>query len=109
MTARRPRFIPPDLRTGSEEQAAVLRVLRASGWKAYSTSDPHMRRASAGVPDIIAFRLNRVLFWETKTGKGELTEEQEMFLQAADKAGAEVGWGNSDACLRWLMKRVEVA
>ena len=98
-------FIPPELRSGSEEHAAVLRVLRAGGWKAYSTSDPRMRRATKGVVDIIAFKPTRILFWDSKAGTGKLTPEQEEFMAMADKAGAEIGWGDATACQRWLVGR----
>jgi hypothetical protein len=94
----RPSHIPPELRTGSEEQSAVMRVLKATGWTVYSTSDPRVRLATKGVSDLIAFKPGRVLFWETKAGKGAPTPEQREFLAAAGRAGAEIGWGDAEVC-----------
>jgi hypothetical protein len=94
----RPRHIPPELRSGSEEQAAVIRVLRSTGWTVYSTSDPRVRRATKGIVDLIAFKPGRVLFWDSKAGKGAPTPEQREFLAAAGRAGAEIGWGDAEIC-----------
>jgi hypothetical protein len=98
----KPRFIPAELRTGGEEQAAVIRVLRSTGWTVYSTSDPRVRRATKGIFDLIAFKPTRVLFWDSKTGKGTLTPEQMEFRDHALKAGAEVGYGSAQNMIEFL-------
>jgi hypothetical protein len=101
----RPRFVPPHLRTGTEESTAVRRVLLSTGWRVYSTSDPRMRRATKGILDLIAFKPGRVLFWDSKAGRGELTQEQREFREAALEAGAEVGSGDSMELVIYLSKR----
>jgi hypothetical protein len=94
------------LRTGGEEQAAVIRVLRSTGWTVYSTSDPRVRRATKGIVDLIAFKPNRVLFWDSKAGKGKMTQEQTEFMAHARQAGAEVGWGDAEVCRMHQMATV---
>lgn len=47
-------------------------------------------KASAGVPDVIAFKDNRFLMVEVKDAKGKLTPSQERFKSWAKKFGVTV-------------------
>jgi hypothetical protein len=106
---KKPRYIPPHLRTGGEEQKAVLQVLASCGWRAYSTSDPKVRRQTKGIPDVVAFKPGRVLFWETKVSGAKLTGEQAEFGELAVASGAEWGWGDSLALVYYLGRGVDRA
>ena len=107
----RPRAIPAHLRTAGEEHAVCCGDLEACGWTVFSTSDPQARRATGGILDIIAFKPGRILFWDSKTykaraSKNESAKRQQAFMDAARRAGAEVGWGNADALRNYLTLRV---
>jgi hypothetical protein len=93
----RRRYTPPELRSWSQEQAAVGKLLRALGWEVYPTSDTRRTRARPGIFDFICFKPGRVLFWDSKAGKAKLTKDQEEFASWARRAGCEVGWGDTDA------------
>jgi hypothetical protein len=102
------RHVPADLRTGSQEQAAVIRVLRSCGWKVYATSDLRWTRSTPGILDLICFKPNRVLFWDSKAGSGKPSKEQMDFMDVARRAGAECGWGNAEEAMAYNAQRVTV-
>ncbi len=66
---------------------AVSEAAKLLGWHAYHTHDS--RRSAAGFPDW-TFARDRVIFAELKTEKGVLSVDQDLWLDALDRAGAEV-------------------
>jgi hypothetical protein len=110
----KPSQIPPHLRTGSEEQAACIEVLRSTGWTVYTNSSRGRARIGArgkGVLDIVAFKPNRILFWDSKTyekvseKKNASNRDQGTFMREAFLAGAEVGAGTADMLRDYLTAR----
>lgn len=93
--------------TEAQWQATVLDVAGFGGWLAYHTHDS--RRSQKGFPDLVLVR-DRVLFVELKTDAkaSKLTRDQQRWLGALDRAGAEVHvWrpSNYDAVVRILQGR----
>lgn len=113
--ARRPRYIPPELRTGSEEEKVTRRIWESVGATVYQTSDPGMRRADKGVPDKLIFLPGpRILLaWDDKTGTERypptdprrLSKEQSAFLAAMQRGYTTAGaWGDAEAARQWLLR-----
>jgi len=76
-------------------QAHVERLLRVCGWRYYHTHDS--RRSVAGFPDLVALRPPRFVVIELKSARGKLTAEQDAWLAAFQRLGAEVYvWRPSD-------------
>ncbi len=112
----RPRFVPPHLRTGSEESAAVRRFWAAVGGIVYTTSDSRAVAATPGIADHLVILPNRKLLvaWESKSGTEQyppddarrLTDEQRVFgAYMARGLTTAFGWGDAAAAQRWLASR----
>ncbi len=97
--------VPPHLRTGSEEQAAVHAVYEKAGCVVYSTSDPRRTRASRGVSDLIVLLPHILLFHESKAGRGVLTPEQKLFGSLVEGRTVFFHWGDAEAAKNWLLTR----
>ena len=93
------------MRTWSQEEAAVRKVLVSLGWEVYPTAAGRRTRARPGVFDFICFKPGRVLFWDSKAGTAKLSPEQERFAAHARAGGCEVGWGDTDAVRRYHLPK----
>lgn len=93
------------MRTWSQEESAVGRVLRSLGWEVWKIERNHRKRGSRGVFDYVCFKPGRVLLWDSKAGRGQLSPDQEKFAKAAQKGGCEVGWGDADAVRRYHLPK----
>ena len=72
----------------AEHQAAVTEALTLGGWLWHHNADS--RRATPGLPDILAVRGGRLLAWELKTEKGRVRPEQQRWIEAlAEVPGVE--------------------
>jgi hypothetical protein len=110
----KPRWLPPHLRTGSEEQRETRKLFEACGGLVYQTSDPNMRRADPGIPDKLIFLPNRavLLAWDDKAGEEyyrptdprRLTEEQRAFGALMGRGyRTDFAWGDAEAAKAYLM------
>lgn len=81
--------------TEANWQKIVIKIAEEYGWKWYHPPDNIPNKAGrrqsvkAGYPDLTLVRNNRLIFIELKTNKGKATEQQEDWLEALSKAGAE--------------------
>lgn len=112
----KPRYIPPHLRTGSEEQAACRKFWQSVGGIVYATSDSKQTAATPGLSDeLIVLPGRRLLIaWEAKTGDEyykptdprRLTEEQQTFLSHMQRGLTTAGgFGDAAAAQAWLLAR----
>lgn len=91
--------------TEKEIQARIMQALQMEGWLVIrlnsgafkGTKGNYIRtyiiqglNASAGLPDVIAFKGARFLLIEVKDHKGQLTDAQIRFHQFAERFGVEV-------------------
>ena len=112
----RPRYLPPSLRTGSEEMSVCRDIFASAGGVCYSTSDSRATRSTPGLSDLlVVFPGPRILLaWDAKAGSEQyrptdvrrLSLEQKVFgdLLARGLTTA-FGWGDADAARGWLMTR----
>lgn len=103
----RPRYLPPALRTGGEEAAAVARVFRSVGCTVYTTSDTRRTKATPGIPDHIILHPRFLILWDAKAGRGRPSPEQmEFFTLIAQRGYRDVltGWGDAEAARQFLMR-----
>ncbi len=105
----RPRHLPSHLRTGSEEQAAVVQVFKSAGGFVYSTSDPLARRPTKGISDLLVMLPGELLFWESKAGSGRLTAEQTDFGWRVQGRHTTFEWGDAEAARAYLVARGQEA
>lgn len=59
------------------------------GWLRYHTYDS--RRSAAGFPDLVMVRRGRIVWRELKSMKGRVSADQRTWLDALEKANADVG------------------
>lgn len=101
--------IPVDLRTGSEEQAAVRDLYERVGCKVYSTSSLRRTDADPGIADHIVLcrrkRGTRLAMWwhESKAGAGSQTSAQKKFQQEVEACGMIYVLGGVDAASAHLV------
>jgi len=71
---------PTPAERASERQLmeAVLHLARLRRWEVYHTHDS--RRSPPGYPDLCLCRPPRLLFWECKVGRNQLTPDQARWL-----------------------------
>jgi hypothetical protein len=84
---------------------AVLDLARLLGWTCYHTHDS--RRSDPGFPDICCIKPHRLIFWECKTERGQLSRRQTWwFEQLCTIPGVTAGvirpsdWDAIEATLR---------
>ena len=76
-------------------QRAVIDMARLHRWLVYHTQDS--RRSAPGFPDLTMVRDGKVIFAELKTDKGQLTEDQYLWLIELEAAQVKVFvWRPSD-------------
>jgi hypothetical protein len=111
----RPRFIPPALRSGSEEEAVTDRIFTECGGVVYSTSAGRATRSTPGISDkLIVFPNRRILLaWDDKAGAERykptdarrLSEAQLRFGQfLARGLRTAFGWGDAEAAKNYLTR-----
>lgn len=85
-------------------QWAVIEIARLKGWRVAHFRPARTRRGwrtpvaadGKGYPDLTLVR-ERIVYAELKAEKGQLTHEQEQWIQALQQAGAEAYvWRPSD-------------
>ncbi len=74
-----------DLWTEAEFMQTVVDMAHAHRWLVYHVHDS--RASAAGFPDLVAIRLSRVLFIETKAENGKLSREQAVWLDGLRLTG----------------------
>jgi hypothetical protein len=67
-------------------QAAVVQLAKLQGWMAYHTHDS--RRSEPGFPDCVLARAPRLILAELKRETGQLTEEQQAWLDELAGCGS---------------------
>ena len=67
--------------------AAVIELAGYLGWRHYHTHDS--RRSSAGFPDLVLVRGDRLMFVELKSERGKVSKEQDEWLDALRATGIE--------------------
>lgn len=70
-------------------QTRVEQIARELGWLRYHTYDS--RRSAAGFPDLVMVRRGRIVWRELKSMKGRVSSDQRKWLDALEKANADVG------------------
>lgn len=111
----RPRYIPPELRTGREEETATRNIFEACGGMVYSTSSGRATRSTPGIADkLIVFPNHRILLgWDDKAGDERykptdprrLSAEQERFGNyLALGLRTAFAWGDAEAARAFIMR-----
>ena len=76
-------------------QAKVLELAEWNGWIHHHEYDS--RRGTAGFPDLVLVRGDRVLWVELKSDRGRVRPEQKLWIAALRAAGQDVRvWRPSD-------------
>jgi hypothetical protein len=76
-------------------QTRVEQIALELGWLRYHTYDS--RRSQAGFPDLVMVRRGRIVWRELKSMKGKVSTDQRKWLDALEKANADVGvWRPTD-------------
>ena len=65
-------------------QSQVIQAAKAHGWLYYHTYDS--RRSKEGFPDLVLVRSPRLIFAELKTETGEVSAEQQVWLDELRKS-----------------------
>lgn len=87
-------------------QRAIVELARACGWSVYHTYDS--RRSTPGFPDLVLAKADRpLIFAEVKTATGQLTLEQERWLEllgSTTSLTVQMVWRPADwpTIERWL-------
>src|SRR5689334_22388822 len=63
-----------------EFQREVIKRAALFGWRYYHTYNS--RRSAAGFPDLVLARGDRLIFAELKTEKGNVSEDQQKWLES---------------------------
>jgi hypothetical protein len=82
-----PMPIVDDQAAEKDFQAEVVKFAKRNGWKAFHVHDS--RKSEKGWPDLVLVR-ERILFAELKSETGTTTPDQDDWLEALRRAGAEV-------------------
>jgi hypothetical protein len=80
-------------------------VFEKAGCTVYSTSERRRVKRSAGVPDLLVFGppgAPFMTFWETKAGRGKLSDAQRQFALHCQRAGIEFQSGSDYIARQWL-------
>lgn len=70
-------------------QTRVEQIARELGWRHYHTYNS--RRSQPGFPDLVMVRRGRIVWRELKSMKGRVSADQRKWLDALEKANADVG------------------
>lgn len=99
-----PRVIPADLRTGSEEQAAVRDLYERVGCRVFATSERRKVDADPGIADLIVLCPRRRSMWfhESKAGTGRQSDAQRKFQLAVEKCAIAYVLGGETAARAYL-------
>ncbi len=69
-------------------QQLIINLAHLRGWLTYHTHNS--KHSARGYPDLTLVRQNRIVFAELKTTRGQLTPDQQKWLQALENTGVEV-------------------
>lgn len=76
-----------DILSEKQFQQQILDLAKLRGWKTYHPYDS--RHSTAGWPDVTLVKDGRLIFWEVKSAKGRVSEEQAQWLVALALTGCE--------------------
>lgn len=97
---------PGDADTSWQEmQRKCYRVFEKAGCEVWWLSQARRTRQTAGLPDLLIFGppgAPFMTFWETKAGKGRLSEAQRRFAAHCQRTGIEFQCGGEFIARRWL-------
>ena len=83
--------------TEKQLQAAVVRLARLLGWRAFHQYDS--RRSEPGWPDLVLIRRERLVFAELKAERGRVTPAQQETLDSLRTVARAIQTGNVEVHL----------
>lgn len=95
-----------------EMEARCRAVFEKAGCTVYSTSQRRKSKVSAGLPDLVVFGPPGrpfMTFWETKHGKGKLSDGQRKFALHCQRTGTQFQCGGEHVARQWLKHLMETA